>query len=179
MLFSFRDLVSISKEVGDGSRARISDAIYTIWDQCSNKNEIFYSSMIIHYCVYLALMILRNRGIGFGDKLICKSLLQSVPSSHRSACQQVFAYNPHFHSYIDFLYSITPETPIERIPTMYPLIEGQFLSCELCSPLSSFNGAKELIKNEPYIIENKYDGIRVECHRNGDDLFVFGRSGDV
>lgn len=51
MFFSFRDLVSISKEVGDGSRARISDAICTIWDQCSNENEIFYSSMVIHYCV--------------------------------------------------------------------------------------------------------------------------------
>lgn len=49
--FSYRDLVSISKEVGDGSRARISDAICTIWDQCSNENEIFYSSMIMHDCV--------------------------------------------------------------------------------------------------------------------------------
>ena len=166
----YRDLVTISKEYGVGSRSRIINDICTIWDKCNSATEVYYATMLI----------LRNRGIGFGDKLICKSLLQSfVPLSHQSTCNQVFAYNPHFHSFIDFLSTITPNTPLIDIPSLYPLVEGQFVSCQLCSPLASIQSGNELVRKHSYLIENKYDGVRVQCHRKQDELFVFGRSGDV
>lgn len=126
------------------------------------------------------MLILRNRGIGFGDKLICKSLLQSfVPPAYQDACQEVFSNNPHYHDYIDFLSTITNQTRLQDIPSLYPLVEGQFVSCQLCSPLTSVSDGSELLAKQSYLIENKLDGIRVQLHRKDQQLIVFGRSGDV
>ena len=43
-IISCRDLVHISKEIGEGSRSRIADDIFSIWNKCSNEIEIYYAS---------------------------------------------------------------------------------------------------------------------------------------
>ena len=75
--------------------------------------------------------------------------------------------------------SLSISTPLSSIPSLYPLVEGQFVSAQLCHPMNSIQEAQEFIHQHNYIIENKYDGIRIQLHRKGDEFTVFGRSGEV
>ena len=91
----------------------------------------------------------------------------------------MFNFNPHFNPYISFLSTITSSTPLQQISSLYPLIEGQFISCQLCSALSSLSTAESYIKQQAYLVEKKYDGIRIQLHCINHSFYAYGRSGDV
>ena len=74
--------------------------------------------------------------------------------------------------------SSSPILP-STISTLYPIRPGYFCDVALCSPLSSLTAAQSLIAQSHYIIEEKYDGVRVQVHWDTHRLLVFGRSGEV
>ena len=176
-------LIDLSQEKGKGSRVRIAKHVFSIWERCLSSQEAYYSSLSSFLHFLLALFLLRNGSLGFGDKMICKALsnyyLRSA-TSLVSTAQKVYHYNPQLAPFISFLASLSPLSLTDQsLLSSYPISLGTFCSVALCSPISSFDDARSLIASEPYYAEPKYDGVRIQVHRAAEQLYVFGRSGEV
>lgn len=145
---------------------------------------------MIHFTV--ALLMLRNRGIGYGEKLLTKALIQhfcnpvddsAALSSQKPPCdyQLLYHHHPHLRSFIDFLQASSSNTDQSKsCHSLYPVIPGVFCDCALCSPLASLHEAEQVVATGNYLAEWKYDGVRVQIHRTSDgQIRLFGRSGEV
>ena len=132
---------------------------------------------------YVALLILRNRGIGYGEKLLTKALAQHFcdQESTITIFQSLYHHRPHLRSFIDFLQSQSSRNCSDAsISTLYPVLPGMFCDCALCSPLSSLHEAEQVVSLGGYLAEWKYDGVRIQIHRTSDGIIrLFGRSGEV
>lgn len=131
----------------------------------------------------IALLILRNRGIGYGEKLLTKALIQHFcnQESTNATFQTLYHHRPHLRSFIDFLQSQTSVNIGDvSASTLYPVLPGVFCDCALCSPLSSLHEAEQVVSVGDYVAEWKYDGVRIQIHRTTDGTIrLFGRSGEV
>ena len=164
-------LLEISEEQGKGSRERVFNHVASLWNQLSSPEEVYFSSRCFLILLCSALLMLRNRGLGFGTQLIKRALIHHFGLDSSSVdYQALFHHRPQFDSFIDFLQNPT---------SSYPVIPGQFCSCALCSPLSSLEEASSVLSSSQCVIEWKYDGIRIQVHRHNHSFTVFGRSGEV
>lgn len=117
------------------------------------------------------MLMLRNRGFGFGEKLLLKALVHHfADDAHLASYQSLYHHRPQLPSFIDYL----------RHPSSdYPIVPGTFCSCALCMPVGSLREASELVAQDSYMAEWKYDGVRVQIHRADGKVTLFGRSGEV
>lgn len=150
-----------------------------------------WKRIVLYECSFallfiLASFILRNRCFGFGEKVLCKSLIQFYlqgccrdKESTLAACQEAFNNNPRFAPFIDFLASNASTLTPQNVKSLYPVRVGQFCNCALCSPLTSIDAAIALSQQHPTIAEHKFDGVRVQIHKTDDSVLLFGRSGEV
>lgn len=117
------------------------------------------------------MLMLRNRGFGFGEKLLLKALVHHfTDDEHLASYQSLYHHRPQLPSFIDYL----------RHPSSdYPIVPGVFCSCALCTPVGSLREASELVTHDRYMAEWKYDGIRVQIHCVNGNVTLFGRSGEV
>lgn len=125
----------------------------------------------VPFPVHLAMLMLRNRGFGFGEKLLLKALVHHfTDNEHLASYQSLYHHRPQLPSFIDYL----------RHPSSdYPIVPGVFCNCALCTPVGSLREASELVTHDRYMAEWKYDGIRVQIHCVNGNVTLFGRSGEV